>query len=128
MKIIEIFWRFFLLGMVSFGGPTAHIGYFRTAFVEKLRWLDDAAYGRLIALSQFLPGPGSSQIGFAIGLNRAGLLGALAAFIGFTAPSFTLMYLLAIIPFEPTPIFQGMIHGLKLFAVVVVADAVLSMY
>jgi chromate transporter len=128
MKSIEVFWRFFLLGWISFGGPIAHIGYFRTIFVEKLRWLDDAAYARLVALSQFLPGPGSSQVGFAIGLERAGLLGGVAAFMGFTLPSFILMATLAIIAFEPTPIFTGMIHGLKLFAVVVVTDAVLSMY
>lgn len=128
MNVIDVFWRFFLLGFISFGGPAAHIGYFRTTFVERLRWLDDAAYGRLIALSQFLPGPGSSQVGFAIGLERAGLSGAIAAFVGFTFPSFILMASLAVIPFEPTPIFTGMIHGLKLFAVVVVADAVLSMY
>ncbi len=128
MKVLEILWRFFLLGLVSFGGPAAHIGYFRSAFVEKLRWLDDAAYGRLVALSQFLPGPGSSQVGFAIGLERAGLAGAVAAFVGFTLPSFILMASLASVSFEPTPVFTGIIHGLKLFAVVVVADAVLSMY
>ncbi|ADR33084.1 chromate transporter, chromate ion transporter (CHR) family [Sulfuricurvum kujiense DSM 16994] len=128
MKIWELFWRFLLLGLVSFGGPAAHIGYFRTTFVDKLRWLDNASYARLVALSQFLPGPGSSQVGFAIGIERAGLLGGIAAFIGFTIPSFIFMATLAIVPFEPTPIFTGMIHGLKLFAVIVVADAVLSMY
>ena len=128
MKTVEIFWHFFLLGLVSFGGPAAHIGYFRTTFVVRLRWIEDAAYGRLIALSQFLPGPGSSQIGFAIGLERAGMVGGIAAFIGFTLPSFLLMYTLALVVFEPTDIFSGMIHGLKLFAVVVVADAVVGMY
>jgi chromate transporter len=128
MRVVEIFWRFFLLGLVSFGGPAAHIGYFHTLFVQKLRWLDDSAYARLIALSQFLPGPGSSQIGFAIGLQRAGIIGAIAAFVGFTAPSFALMYALATLKFESTDIFTAVIHGLKLVAVVVVADAVLSMY
>ncbi|HCQ02228.1 MAG TPA: chorismate-binding protein, partial [Candidatus Latescibacteria bacterium] len=95
-KIWDIFWRFLALGCVSFGGPAAHIGYFRTTFVERLQWLDEAAYARLIALSQFLPGPGSSQIGFAIGLRRGGLSGGAAAFLGFTIPSFVLMYLLAV--------------------------------
>lgn len=128
MIIAKLFWQFLLLGLISFGGPAAHIGYFRTTFVDKLHWLDNAAYARLVALSQFLPGPGSSQIGFAIGIERAGLLGGIAAFIGFTLPSFIFMSTLATIPFEPTPIFTGMIHGLKLFAVIVVADAVLSMY
>lgn len=128
MRVWELFWRFLVLGLISFGGPSAHIGYFRTAFVEKLRWLDDASYARLIALSQFLPGPGSSQIGFAIGMRRAGLLGGVAAFIGFTLPSFLLMYAVATISFEPTDIFNGMIHGLKLFALIVVADAALGMY
>ncbi|MFZ5374521.1 MAG: chromate efflux transporter [Campylobacterota bacterium] len=126
--MLEILWRFFLLGLISFGGPAAHIGYFRAAFVDKLRWLDDAAYARLVALSQFLPGPASSQVGFAIGLERAGLAGAIAAFVGFTLPSFVLMVTLAALPIEPTPLISGIIHGLKLFAVVVVADAVLSMY
>jgi len=86
----SIFLRFLLLGCVSFGGPAAHIGYFRERFVEREKWLDDAAYGRLVALSQFLPGPGSSQVGFALGYRRAGILGALAAFLGFTLPSFVL--------------------------------------
>ena len=127
---IEVFWRFLLLGCVSFGGPAAHIGYFRTTFVEKLKWLDDDAYARLVALSQFLPGPGSSQVGFAIGVNRAGWLGGLAAFIGFTLPSFVLLTLLATLTLQHTDsdLLTGAIHGLKLLAVVVVADACLGMY
>lgn len=91
----EVFWRFLLLGFVSFGGPAAHIGYFRNAFVEKRQWLTEEAFARLLALSQFLPGPGSSQLGFAIGLQRAGLAGGIAAFLGFTLPSFLLMYFIA---------------------------------
>lgn len=130
MKVLEVFWRFLLLGFVSFGGPVAHIGYFRTVFVEKLKWLDDKAYANLIALSQFLPGPGSSQVGFALGLNRAGLGGGLAAFLGFTLPSFLLLYVLAVfdISHSQNSILNGVIYGLKLFAVVVVTDAIYGMF
>ena len=129
-KTLEVFWRFLALGCVSFGGPAAHIGYFQKTFVQKLKWIDDAAYARLISLSQFLPGPGSSQIGFALGLRRAGLLGGIAAFIGFTLPSFLLLYFLATTSAEQnsSDIFSGIVHGLKLLAVVVVADATLSMF
>ena len=129
-KIWDIFWRFLALGCVSFGGPAAHIGYFRTTFVERLQWLDEAAYARLIALSQFLPGPGSSQIGFAIGLRRGGLYGSAAAFLGFTIPSFVLMYLLAVgMPgHNPNVYFTSVVFGLKLMAVIIVADATLSMF
>lgn len=130
MQVFEIFGRFLLLGCYSFGGPVAHIGYFRQAFVERLKWLDDKHYAQLISLTQFLPGPGSSQIGFAIGLERAGLLGGIAAFTGFTLPSFILLYLLSSMAyqFEHNALFQGITHGLKLFAVIVVSDAVMAMY
>ncbi len=126
----EVFWRFLALGCVSFGGPAAHIGYFQKAFVQKLKWIDEGSYARLISLSQFLPGPGSSQIGFALGLRRAGLSGGLAAFIGFTLPSFLLLYILATTNTQQnhSDLFSGVIHGLKLLAVVVVADATLSMF
>lgn len=126
----ELFWRFLALGCISFGGPVAHLGYFRTAFVDRLKWLDEAAYGRLVALSQFLPGPSSSQVGFAIGYQRAGVAGGVAVFIGFTLPSFVLLYLLAIAgsTVTDTVYFGGFVKGLKLLAVVVVADAVLGMY
>ena len=126
----ELFWRFLALGCVSFGGPAAHMGYFRAVFVERLKWLDEAAYGRLIALSQFLPGPSSSQVGFAIGYQRAGVAGGVAVFLGFTLPSFVLLYLLAIAGSTVTDAayFGGFVKGLKLLAVVVVADAVLGMY
>ena len=126
----ELFWRFLALGCISFGGPAAHIGYFRTAFVERLKWLDEASYGRLVGLSQFLPGPSSSQVGFAIGYQRAGVAGGVAVFLGFTLPSFLLLYLLAIAgsTVTDTVYFGGFVKGLKLLAVVVVADAVLGMY
>ncbi len=126
----ELFWRFLALGCISFGGPVAHLGYFRTAFVDRLKWLDEAAYGRLVALSQFLPGPSSSQVGFAIGYQRAGVAGGVAVFLGFTLPSFLLLYLLAIAgsAVTDTVYFGGFVKGLKLLAVVVVADAVLGMY
>lgn len=126
----ELFWRFLALGCISFGGPAAHMGYFRTVFVERLKWLDETAYGRLIALSQFLPGPSSSQVGFAIGYQRAGVPGGVAVFLGFTLPSFLLLFLLATAggTLTDTVYFGGFVKGLKLLAVVVVADAVLSMY
>lgn len=130
----EVFWRFLLLGFVSFGGPAAHIGYFRNAFVEKRQWLTEEAFARLLALSQFLPGPGSSQLGFAIGLQRAGLAGGIAAFLGFTLPSFLLMYFIAVINVdehtqgELGTTVRAVLQGLKLLAVVVVADAALSMF
>lgn len=125
----QIFIRFLLLGLVSFGGPAAHIGYFRRVFVEELHWLDEQQYAAMVALCQFLPGPGSSQVGFALGYLRGGLLGALAAFIGFTLPSFLLMYLLAHFGqlFSTQPLVTAVISGLKLLAVVVVADAVIGM-
>ncbi|GIU13701.1 chromate efflux transporter [Shewanella morhuae] len=128
--MLQIFLRFFTLGLMSFGGPAAHIGYFRHTFVNELGWLDDKRYASLVALSQFIPGPGSSQVGFAIGYHRGGLAGALAAFIGFTLPSFVLMYLLAVTTaaWLANHYVQGMIYGLKLMAVVVVADAVLAMF
>ena len=124
----EVFWRFLLLGCVSFGGPAAHIGYFRRTFVEQLQWLDENTYARLIALSQFLPGPGSSQIGFALGMRRAGVAGGLAAFVGFTLPSFVLLYGLSVVDDLALAGMAGVISGLKLLAVVVVADACLSMF
>ena len=129
MKAVwEVFWRFLILGCFSFGGPAAHMGYFRQAFVEKLKWLDDESYGKLIALSQFLPGPGSSQVGFAVGLQRAGLAGGIAAFVGFTLPSFLLIYFAATLSANSESFWiNGLIHGLKLLAVVVVADATLGM-
>ena len=85
-KYIEIFKHFLMLGVISFGGPAAHIGYFHQKFVHQLKWLSQEKYGQIVALSQFLPGPGSSQVGFAVGYQKAGLLGAITAFIAFTLP------------------------------------------
>lgn len=126
----EIFIRFFTLGWISFGGPAAHIGYFRHTFVEKLKWMSDQQYGQIVALSQFLPGPGSSQVGFAIGYQRGGLLGAGLAFIGFTLPSIMIMVLLATFSrhWLDTSQYALLNHGLKLLAVVVVAEATWGMY
>ncbi|GIC21721.1 chromate efflux transporter [Vibrio cholerae] len=128
--MLTIFKTFFALGWVSFGGPAAHIGYFRHTFVEKLRWVSEQEYAQFVALSQFLPGPGSSQVGFAIGYHRGGLTGAWAAFLGFTLPSVLIMLLLAGLSSHllDTPLFEQVIHGLKLLAIIVVADACLTMY
>ncbi len=119
---------FLKLGSTSFGGPIAHLGYFRTEFVDRLRWLDEAAYAELVALCQFLPGPASSQVGIAIGLRRAGWPGALAAWVGFTLPSAVLMILFAIgVTGWSAFVQSGAIQGLKLAAVAVVGQAVWSM-
>lgn len=128
--MLSIFKTFFLLGWISFGGPAAHIGYFRNTFVEKLKWLDDKEYAQIVALSQFLPGPGSSQVGFALGYKRGGLTGACMAFLGFTLPSVLIMLALAVLSSQltETSLFQNIVHGLKLLAVVVVADAAWGMY
>ncbi|WP_421234796.1 chromate efflux transporter [Aeromonas enteropelogenes] len=125
----QVFIQFLLLGCVSFGGPAAHIGYFQRTFVERLRWLTQAEFAQLLALCQLLPGPASSQLGFAIGRHRAGLAGALAAFIGFTLPSFMLLLAAAIgVGLLTDNLWlEAALHGLKLLALVVVADAVLTM-
>ena len=129
-KSWEIFWRFLFLGCISFGGPAAHIGYFQRTFVQKLEWLSNDAYAKLISLSQILPGPSSSQIGFAIGLQKAGLAGGIAAFLGFTLPSFILMYWLAVTVNFDTPAnwLISVSRGLKLLAVIIVLDAVNTMF
>lgn len=126
----SIFKTFFFLGWISFGGPAAHIGYFRQHFVNNLRWLDDSEYAQIVALSQFLPGPGSSQVGFAVGYKKGGISGAFAAFLGFTLPSVIIMLLLAMISSQivDTELYQSVVHSLKLLAVVVVADATWGMY
>ncbi|MFN1602176.1 chromate efflux transporter [Vibrio harveyi] len=128
--MFTIFKTFFWLGWISFGGPAAHIGYFRQTFVEKLKWIDDSEYAQIVALSQFLPGPGSSQVGFALGYKRGGLGGACMAFLGFTLPSVIIMLALAMVSSQitDTALFQNIVHGLKLLAVVVVADATWGMY
>ncbi|ELV8633987.1 chromate efflux transporter [Vibrio vulnificus] len=128
--MLQIFKTFFWLGWISFGGPAAHIGYFRHTFVGKLKWISDEEYAQLVALSQFLPGPGSSQVGFGLGYKKGGLPGACAAFLGFTLPSVVIMLLLALVSSQvtDTALFQNVVHGLKLLAVVVVADAAWGMY
>src|SRR5215203_2760685 len=124
----EVFRTFLKLGVTSFGGPIAHLGYFRDELVLRRRWIDEAGYADLVALCQFLPGPASSQVGFALGLLRGGPLGALAAWAAFTLPSALLLVLFA---FSAAafggPIGSGLIHGLKIVAVAVVAQAVWGM-
>ncbi|MBD3751007.1 MAG: chromate efflux transporter, partial [Micrococcales bacterium] len=125
---VEVFWAFLRLGVTSFGGPVAHLGYFRDDLVARRRWMTDKAYADLVALCQFLPGPASSQVGFAMGLHRAGTLGALAAFIAFTLPSAILMVAFAFgaALFEGV-IGAGLLTGLKIVAVAIVAQAVWGM-
>jgi len=119
---------FLKLGLTCFGGPIAHIGYFRDEFVMRRRWLDEQAYADLVALCQFLPGPASSQVGFSIGLMRAGYLGGLAAWTGFTVPSAIVLVLFAFgAPSLGGPLGSGLLHGLKLVAVAIVAQAVWGM-
>jgi chromate transporter len=125
---LEVLGAFFKLGLSCFGGPIAHIGYFHEEFVVRRRWLDEATYTNVVALCQFLPGPASSQVGFSIGLIRAGYLGALAAWTGFTAPSAIALVLFAFgAAAVKGPIGLGLLHGLKLVAVAIVAQAVWGM-
>jgi chromate transporter len=125
---LEVLSVFLKLGVTCFGGPIAHIGYFRDEFVTRRRWLDEQAYADLVALCQFLPGPASSQVGFSIGLMRAGYLGALAAWTGFTLPSAILLVAFAYGAASLNgPLGAGLLHGLKLVAVAIVAQAVLGM-
>ena len=124
----EVFWPSLKLGLISFGGPVAHLGYFREEFVRKRGWLNDAAYGDLVALCQFLPGPASSQTIFALGMRRAGLAGGILASLGFTLPSAILMVLFAYGVASMGGLQNaGWLHGLKLAAVAVVAKAVIGM-
>ncbi|CAM2158395.1 chromate transporter (plasmid) [Pararobbsia alpina] len=125
---LEVGITFLKLGLTSFGGPIAHIGYFRKEFVDRRRWLDESAFADLVALCQLLPGPASSQVGFAIGLLRAGWAGVIAAWAGFTIPSANLLIGFAL--FSPNiteRVGTGVIHGLKLVAVAVVAQVVMEM-
>ena len=127
-RYAEVFAAFLLLGCTSFGGPIAHLGYFRREFVERRRWLDEAAYADLVALCQFLPGPASSQVGMALGIYRAGLPGAVLAWIAFTAPSAGAMILFAYGIAQVSDLQQAMwLHGLKIAALVIVAQAVWTM-
>lgn len=124
----EVFRVALKLGLTSFGGPIAHIGYFERTYVQQRRWLTSEQYGGLVALCQILPGPTSSQIGFSIGLHRAGWIGALAAWLGFTLPSALLMYLCAVFTANwRGALAHSLLHGLQLVAVAVVAQAVWNM-
>ncbi|MGE0747218.1 MAG: chromate efflux transporter [Rhodospirillales bacterium] len=124
----EVFRAFLTLGLTSFGGPLAHLGYFRTEFVERRKWLDETAYADIVALCQFLPGPASSQVGLSIGLLRAGMAGAAAAWVGFTAPSAIAMILFAYgVTAAGDLSSAAWLHGLKIVAVAVVAQAVWGM-
>jgi chromate transporter len=123
-----VFLAFLKLGLTSFGGPIAHLGYFRAEFVQRRRWLEEAAYADLVALCQFLPGPASSQVGIGIGIGQAGLRGGLAAWAGFTLPSALLMIAFGYgISWLGDPGQAGWLHGLKIAAVAVVAQAVWGM-
>lgn len=123
-----IFAAFLRLGLTSFGGPVAHLGYFREEFVTRRRWLTERSYADLVGLCQFLPGPASSQVGMAIGLARAGYAGMLAAWLGFTLPSAILMLLFAFgIHGMDAPLAAGALHGLKIVSVAVIAQAVWGM-
>ena len=131
-SVWAVFLVFLHLGLTSFGGPVAHLGYFRSEFVERRRWLSEAAYADLVALCQFLPGPASSQLGLALGLGRAGYAGAFAAWAGFTLPSAVALIALALGIAQAGAAMHGgagagLLHGLKVVAVAVVAQAVWGM-
>jgi chromate transporter len=125
---LTVFTVFLRLGLTSFGGPIAHLAYFREALVIRRRWIAEETYADLVALCQFLPGPASSQVGLAIGLTKAGLPGALAAWLGFTLPSALLMAAFGYAVRSDHPLLSGpLLHGLTLIAVAVVAQAVWGM-
>jgi chromate transporter len=128
-SIAEIFAAFLKLGLTSFGGPIAHLGYFRAEFVERRKWLSESSYADIVALCQFLPGPASSQVGFTLGILRGnGLVGGLAAWFAFTMPSAMIMFAFALgATIFTGPFADGVLHGLKLVAVAVVAQAIWGM-
>ncbi|HEX6003073.1 MAG TPA: chromate efflux transporter [Burkholderiales bacterium] len=127
-SITAVFRTFLRLGLTSFGGPIAHLGYFRSEFVERKRWIDDRAYADLVALCQFTPGPASSKVGIGIGLSAAGVPGAFAAWLGFTAPSAIALFIFAYgVENLAGDLSAGWLHGLKVVAVAVVAQAVWGM-
>jgi chromate transporter len=127
--VSEVFRAFLKLGLTSFGGPIAHLGYFRDELVVRRKWLDETAYADLVALCQFLPGPASSQVGFSLGMLRGnGLLGGLVAWFAFTMPSALILFAFAMGASTFTgPVAEGFLHGLKLVAVAVVAQAIWGM-
>jgi len=126
-SVAEVLRASFRLGLTSFGGPIAHLGYFRREYVERRHWLDEATYADLVALCQALPGPASSQLGIAIGTRRAGMIGGLAAWLGFTLPSAIAMILFGLYAASIDLSTAGWVHGLKLAAVAIVAQAVWTM-
>ena len=126
--VAETFTTFLRLGLTSFGGPIAHIGYFRRELVERRKWVSESEFAQLLALCQFLPGPASSQMGFSLGLLRAGWAGAFAAFLAFTLPSAALLFAFAaLLPAISHGAGEAALHGLKLVALCVVAQGVLGM-
>ena len=126
--VSEVFTAFLRLGLTSFGGPIAHLGYFRNEFVVKRQWVSDGQFAQLLALCQLLPGPASSQLGFCIGLLKGGWTGALAAFLAFTLPSALLLFLFSLVaPQLSGPVGGSVIQGLKLVALVVVAHGTVGM-
>jgi chromate transporter len=128
-RLADVFAAFLKLGLTSFGGPIAHLGYFRAEFVERRKWLSESSYADVVALCQFLPGPASSQVGFTLGILRGnGLLGGLTAWFAFTMPSALILFAFAIGAASFTgPFAEGILHGLKLVAVAVVAQAIWGM-
>ena len=128
-SVAEVFLAFLKLGLTSFGGPIAHLGYFRIEFVERRKWLSENSYADIVAFCQFLPGPASSQVGFTLGILRGnGLLGGLAAWFAFTMPSAIILFAFAMGATALTgPVAEGVLHGLKLVAVAVVAQAIWGM-
>lgn len=125
--LLEVFLVSTKLGLTSFGGPIAHLGYFHNEYIQKRKWMDEKTYADLVALCQFLPGPASSQVGVGIGTIRAGLLGGAAAWLGFTLPSIILLLVFSLLMKTMDVGSSGWIHGLKIVAVAIVAQAVLSM-
>jgi chromate transporter len=126
-SLLEILFISFKLGLTSFGGPIAHLGYFHEEYVRKRKWLDEQSYADLVALCQFLPGPASSQVGIGIGVIRGGVIGGILAFIGFTLPSVIVLILFALFLQGYEVVETEAIHGLKIVAVVIVAHAILGM-
>ncbi|OIK08616.1 ChrA protein [Bacillus sp. MUM 116] len=127
LLILEVFFVSLKLGVTSFGGPIAHLGYFHEEYVRKRKWMDERSFVDLVALCQFLPGPASSQAGMGIGMMRAGILGGVAAFLGFTLPSMIALTILALLLKGVNIHDAGWVHGLKIVAVVVVAQAIIGM-
>lgn len=127
----KLLWEIFListkLGVTSFGGPIAHLGYFHEEYVRRRKWLDEKNYADLVALSQFLPGPASSQVGIGIGVMRAGILGGIISFVGFTFPSVIVLIIFAVLLNGFDISNAGWIHGLKIVAVAIVAQAIVGM-